>query len=169
MIDLLLIHPNDQKAVYGDTVKYTACEPPFWMALAAQYCRERDLDVSVLDAEAENLSFEETAARVEQLSPHLVGIFVTGTNLSASTQKMHGADVTCHEIKEKVGKDLPVFLWGLHPSALPKRTLQDGDADYVVKGENFDTMINLAKYHKGIAAFHPEKLGGVLLQAGWRN
>lgn len=32
--DIVMIRPNDQKAVYGDTYKYIACEPPYWMALA---------------------------------------------------------------------------------------------------------------------------------------
>ncbi len=161
MIDLLLIHPNDQKAVYGDTLKYVACEPPYWMALAAEYCRDRGMNVKLIDAEAENMSFEEVAALTGQLSPYLVGIFVTGTNLSASTQKMQGADVTCQTIKEKCSSDVPVFLWGLHPSALPERTLQEDTADYIIKGENFDTIINLVKYHKGEMNLSADEMGGL--------
>lgn len=142
MRNLMLIHPNDQKSVYGDTLSYVACEPPYWLAVVAQYCRDRGIKVSVLDAEAENISFEEVAVRVKGMDPDLVGIFVTGTNLSASTQKMQGADMTCHSIKE-VSKDIPVFYWGLHPSALPERTLLENDADYIVTGEAFDTIVEL--------------------------
>lgn len=159
--DLLLIHPNDQKAVYGDTLQYAACEPPYWCAVAAQYCRERGIAVKILDAEAENCSFEEIRERVKEYSPKLVGIFVTGTNLSASTQKMQGADLTCHEIK-KENAGIPVFLWGLHPSALPERTLEENDADYVVTGEGYDTIVNLARLHKGEAvSFDENGLGGL--------
>ena len=49
--DLLLIHPNDQKAVYGDTLKYTACEPPYWCAVAAQYGRERGIAVQISEGD----------------------------------------------------------------------------------------------------------------------
>lgn len=97
--DIVMIRPNDQKAVYGDTYKYIACEPPYWMALAGEYVRDSGAKVVLIDAEAENLSFEEVAGRVEELHPNIVGIFVTGTNLSASTQKMQGARLTCDAIK----------------------------------------------------------------------
>ena len=158
---LILIHPNDQKAVYGDTLEYAACEPPYWCAAAAQYCREHGMEVSILDAEAENLSAEETGERVRAYGPDLAGIFVTGTNLSASTQKMQGAGLACREIK-KEDAQIPVFYWGLHPSALPERTLRENEADYVVTGEGFDTILNLAHYHSGQdTAFCEENLKGL--------
>lgn len=161
MMDLLLIHPNDQKAVYGDTLKYTACEPPYWCAVAAQYCLNRGIDVKILDAEAENCSFEEIGERVRAEKPKLVGIFVTGTNLSASTQKMQGVNCSCHEIKQ-VDAEIPVFLWGLHPSALPERTLMENEADYVVTGEGYDTIVNLVRFYQGEPiTFDETMLGGL--------
>lgn len=164
-MDLLLIHPNDQKAVYGDTLKYVACEPPYWCAVAAQYCIDRGIDVKILDAEAEDISADDVIDRVMSINPKLVGVFVTGTNLSASTQKMQGADLVCHAIKE-VNSDIPVFLWGLHPSALPERTLQEDDADYIVTGEGLDTIVNLVRYHKGMIAFSEENLSGLCFRGG---
>ncbi len=166
MIDLLLIHPNDQKAVYGDTLKYTACEPPYWCAMAAQFCMDKGMQVKILDAEAENCSMEDVAEQVRVLEPVVVGIFVTGTNLSASTQKMQGADLTCHEIK-KTCRSIPVFLWGLHPSALPERTLRENEADYIVTGEGFRTVVNLVRRHKGEAlGFSRENFSGLCYRKG---
>ncbi len=158
--DLLLIHPNDQKAVYGDTIKYTACEPPYWCAVAAQYCLDKGLLVRIVDAEAEDLSARQVADKVKEYAPALTGIFVTGTNLSASTQKMPGADATCKAIKEM--GNYPIFLWGLHPSALPERTLMENDADYVVTGEGFETIVNLTRFQRGEdVSFTAESLGGL--------
>lgn len=142
-MSIVLIRPNDQKEVYGDTLKYVACEPPYWMAVTAKYCSERGIEVQLIDAEAENLSFENVASRVKKMEPTCVGIFVTGTNLSASTQKMQGAQFTCAAIK-KVCPNVKIFLWGLHPSALPERSLQECEADYVVKGEGFESIYYLA-------------------------
>lgn len=164
-MDLLLIHPNDQKAVYGDTLRYVACEPPYWCAVAAQYCRDRGVDVKILDAEAENISVDDVIVKVRSMSPEIVGIFVTGTNLSASTQKMEGADSICHAIK-RINSDVPVFLWGLHPSALPERTLLENDADYIVTGEGLDTIANLVRYHKGDIFFSEENLPGLCFREG---
>ncbi len=157
---ILLIHPNDQKAVYGDTLKFAACEPPYWCAVAAQFCIDNNIETKIFDAEAENTSFDDVAAYAENYDPDLIGIFVTGTNLSASTQKMQGADLTVKAIKKR--KNFPVFMWGLHPSALPQRTLEESSADYVVAGEGYDTIVNLTKYHAGILSdFLEEYLGGL--------
>lgn len=143
-MSLVLIHPNDMKAIYGDTISFAACEPPYWMALAAQYCIDRSIDVELIDAEAENLSFEQVATRVASLQPDLVGIFVTGTNLSASTQKMHGTDLTVKTLKQS-GLDSKIFLWGLHPSALPQRSLKESNADFIIKGESLQAIVYLTK------------------------
>lgn len=163
---LVLIHPNDMQAVYGDTLKYTACEPPFWCAVIAQFCLNHGVDVRVIDAEAENLSSQRVAERTVNLTPALVGIIVTGTNLSASTQKMQGADLACCVIKEQ-DPSIPVFLWGLHPSALPERTLLENDADYVVAGEGLETIVNLVRYHEHkVAGFSPEAFPGLYFRDG---
>jgi radical SAM superfamily enzyme YgiQ (UPF0313 family) len=141
---IFLVKPNDQKSVYGDTLKYTACEPPFWLGVAGAYCKNGGADTYLLDAEAENLSFVDVAEKVSDYKVDVVGIFVIGTNLSASTQKMQGAMLTCDEIKKRC-PDVKIFLWGLHPSALPDRTLDECNADYVVKGEGLPTILALAK------------------------
>lgn len=153
-MSILLIKPNDQKAVYGDTLKYTACEPPYWMALTVSYLRNvgRYHDISVIDAEAENLSFEDVAKRVCDINPDIVGVFVVGTNLSASTQKMQGAEKTCQEIK-RINKNKRIFLWGLHPSALPEKSLIDSGADYIIKGEGFGTILRLAGTSDNVSSF----------------
>lgn len=145
-VNIVMIKPNDQKAVYGDTYKYVACEPPYWMAVAGAYVKMGGATVACIDAEAENLSFEEVAKRVTDLNPEVVGIFVIGTNLSASTQKMQGAQLTCDAIKNCM-PNVKIFLWGLHPSALPKETLGECNCDLIIKGEGFRTMLGLAKKH----------------------
>lgn len=142
-MDLLLIRPNDQKNVYGDVSKYTACEPPFWAAQIAAYVREQGISVRILDAEALNLS--PTAVYKEIGEASIVGILVTGTNLSASTWKMHGAKILVNEIKY-TNPTIPIFLWGLHPSALPEQTMQEMPVDFVIRGENFASVETLTKY-----------------------
>lgn len=148
-MSIVLIKPNDQKKVYGDTLKYTACEPPYWIALTVSYLRNMGgyCDIDVIDAEVEDLSFNDVADRVKKILPSIVGIYVIGTNLSASTQKMQGAENICKAIK-RINNDIKIFLWGLHPSALPKRSLIESGADYVVKGEGFKTILALAKQEK---------------------
>ena len=143
-IDLLFIKPGDQKKLYGSlSAGLSAIEPPLWAALLAAYAREHGLSVSVLDAEAENLAPAEVNERVKTLAPGLVVFTVTGTNLSASTWNMCGAGAYHEELKRAIPQ-IKTLFWGLHPSALPERTLTEERADFVCVGEGFEAIVGLA-------------------------
>lgn len=143
--DVVLIRPNDKKAVYnGITPGVTASDPPYWLALMGGWLRDQNVRVVLLDAEADNVSPEESARQIADFSPALVGILTLGSNLTASTWKMHGASVLAGAIKDR-SPDLPVFMWGYHVSALPERTLSEERCDFVVAGEGFQTVLELIK------------------------
>ena len=138
-MDLLLIRPNDQKNIYGETSQFRACEPPFWAMMIGSYIREKGFSVDIIDAEVEDLSPDKLSLVVKEKNPLLVGIIVTGTNLSASTWKMEGAQHAVKTMREKDYKG-SIFFWGLHPSALPEATLREAPIDFVVKGEGFQSI-----------------------------
>ncbi|MBF0522069.1 MAG: cobalamin-dependent protein [Candidatus Omnitrophica bacterium] len=142
-MDIVLIKPNNQKKVFQALSEdFSGIEPPLWLILMAAYLRESGATVSVIDAEAENLSVEETIERAVTLKPVLVSVVVSGTNPSASTINMPGAGLFLQEIK-KVAQDIPTVLCGLHPSALPEQTMKEEAADFVVEGEGFTTHLEL--------------------------
>lgn len=143
--DVLLIRPNDKKAVYsGITPGITASDPPYWLALLGGWLRDRGARVVLLDAEADNIAPEDTAARVAAFSPNLVGILTLGSNLTASTWKMHGASVLAGAIKD-AAPGQKIFMWGYHVSAVPERTLNEERCDFVVAGEGFQTVLELIR------------------------
>lgn len=148
MLDLILVRSNDMKSVYGDTHKYVACEPPYWAGVAANYAKNNGLSVEILDAEAFNYSPEDVAKIINEKNPLLVGMMVTGSNLSASTQKMQGAGLICSAIK-RINNSQKIFMWGLHPSALPERTMREEAIDYIIKGEGLQSIVELVRYLKG--------------------
>lgn len=164
MIDLLLIRPNDMKAVYGQVTSYTACEPPYWLAVIASYIRNAGFSVEVLDAEAENLSPEMTAEIICKKRPGLVGLIVTGSHLSASTQKMQGAGMVAKTLKNKC--EIDIFMWGLHPSALPERTVKEESIDYVIKGENLPQIKQLLEAVLANDKTHLLSIQGLYLHDG---
>jgi radical SAM superfamily enzyme YgiQ (UPF0313 family) len=147
MTDIVLIRSNDQKNVYGETSSLAACEPPYWIGVISAFLRNKGFTVEVIDAEAYNYSPEEVSTNVREKSPRLIGIIVTGTNLSASTQKMQGAQILSKELKSAV--NIPTFMWGLHPSALPVQTLKESPIEFVIKGENFNSISRLLEEIKG--------------------
>jgi len=134
MIDILFINPGDRKAVFQDLGKdLTAIEPPFQIASYAAYLRNDGFNVAILDANAQNISPEETALQVKKLNPLLVAVIVYGNQPSASTQNMTISGKIVTAIKQET--KIKVVMGGLHPSALPQRTLEEENADFIIEGE----------------------------------
>lgn len=146
-MDLLIVNPGaTQKRVYQDLSKeITAIEPPFWAALTAGFIRKHGYFVNILDANALNLGIEETAKRIFQLNPCLINIIVYGQQPAASTQLMDSVTLLCKAIKEK-DCNQKIILTGLHPSALPIKTMLETKCDYVGIGEGFYTLLDLLSY-----------------------
>jgi len=155
-VDILLVKPFSQKQLYGklSTSRLTAVEPPLWAALLAAYLRDRGYSTAVLDAEVEELSHEDTARRAGEINPGLVALVVSGTNPSASTMNMTGARELLKRLKEQAPESKRLIL-GLHPSALPERSLLEEDLDFVCQGEGFYTLPELLDALKAGASAYP--------------
>ncbi len=143
-LDLLLVNPGARAQVYGKLgTTLSGIEPPLWCALLAAYVRERGYAVRILDAEAENLSPGDTAARIAEVAPILTGVIVLGSNPSAaSTPKMTATGELLREIRRQA-PGLKTVIGGLHPSALPERTLKEERVDFLAQGEGFETVRQL--------------------------
>lgn len=140
--DIVLINPGDRKQVFQDlAMEVAAIEPPFWIVVIAAYLRDKGFKVAIIDANAENIPPEETAARTDALKPLLSTVIVYGSQPSASTQNMPSAGRICTEIT-KLGNS-KVAIGGLHPSALPEQTLKEEDVDFVIDGEAIITLERL--------------------------
>ncbi len=141
--DLLLVRPGDRRTIYGDlSFDLAAVEPPLWAALLAAYIREAGFTVKILDLEVENISKTAAVRRMAEMNPALVGVVITGSNLSASTWKMTAAGELSRRLKA-IAPHMPQLFWGLHPSALPEQTLQEEACDFVCRGEGFTTLTQL--------------------------
>ena len=143
-LDLLLINPGAREQVYGNLgVSLSGIEPPLWCGLIAGFIREKGYSVKIIDAEAENFSPPQTAHEIAELDPLLAVIIVLGSNPSASsTPKMTAAGETLKNLK-KIAPHIKTLIGGLHPSALPERTLMDEEVDFVCQGEGFYTILEL--------------------------
>lgn len=140
--DIVLINPGDRKQVYRDLGEdYAAVEPPFWIVVIAAYLRNKKYRVAIIDANAENITPNETAQKIKELNPRLSAVIVYGSQPSASTQNMTIAGRICKALKENTsGK---VAIGGLHPSALPRQTMEEERVDFVIEGEGQDTLTSL--------------------------
>lgn len=145
-IDVLLINPNNKKQVYGNlNADFSAIEPPLWTALLAAFVRERGLSVTIIDAVAENLDPEETIRKAINIDPLVVGIGVLGSNPSAASTPNMPAVSKLLTLLRDMGPRIKSVLYGIHPSALPERTLNEEPLDFICRGEVFYTMVKLVE------------------------
>ena len=142
-VDVVLVNPGGRSAIYQSLAStLAAVEPPVWAGLMASVVRRRGYTVALIDVDAEDLSPEETAQRIEDLAPILTAIVVYGHQPSASTQTMPGASAVCTAIKQRTPQQR-VLLVGGHVAALPERSLREEVADFVCGGEGPVTLLEL--------------------------
>src|SRR5438270_10745090 len=142
-LDLVLINPGSRTQVYQSLgTKLAAIENPVWAGLMASFCRRRGISVEIIDAEADELVPDEVAERVQELNPVLAVVVVYGHQPSASTQIMTASGQVCTAIR-RLAETQKILLVGGHVAALPQRTLQEEDADFVAAGEGLHTMVEL--------------------------
>lgn len=144
-IDLLLVNAPGKLRVYQDlTNDLVAYEPPIWAGLLANFGRKHGLSVDILDAEALNLSYEETVKQIAERKPTLAVFVVYGQQPSASTQCMPAAGDVCRMLKEGYPEIKTLFM-GTHSSALPERTLLEEATDFVCQGEGPMTVLGVVQ------------------------
>ena len=164
--DILLINPGGSKArIYQDLSKeFSAADTPFWAILTAGYLRKEGFRVAVLDANAENIDFDETVRRIEALAPKYIAIICYSQQANVSTPIMVGVGELCRKIKDKI-PEKNLILTGWHPSALPERTLREEACDLVVQGEGFYTLRDLlsGKKYRDVCGLCFEENGEIIL------
>lgn len=149
MTDILFIHPGDHKKTYqGLSNEFSAIATPAWTALIANYTREKGHKTAIYDVNAEGWDEKTCEELISKHNPKLVVMMVYGHNPSASTQTMPAAGRIAKDIK-KYNRDIPVAMGGIHPSALPERTLKEESIDFVIQGEGPYTIEGLLNYIKG--------------------
>ena len=142
-LDLVLVNPADRGKIYQSLgTNLSAIEPPVWAGLMATFVRNQGISVQIIDACADELTAEETAALIVELNPVLTAVVVYGQQPSASTQVMSAASAVCTVVKQH-SSDLKIMLVGGHVAALPERTLREEDADFVAAGEGLYTLLEL--------------------------
>lgn len=148
-IDLLIVKPGDPKKIYGDlSSSFAAIEPPVWGGMVASFIREKGFSVKMLDIEIEDLTIEQMADEIVKINPLLVDIVVMGPNPSASSTPLMAVTRELVNSLKKKNSQIKIILTGIHPSALPEKTLKEEKVDFVARGENFYTILYLLEILK---------------------
>ena len=134
-IDAVFINPSIGNNYQSLKSKYTAIEPPTWSLLLAQSMRSFGFKVSIIDANAENITEEQIYDRLQNLNPRLVVFVVYGQNVNAGTTNMEGALILSKYFKSRNSK-LNISYIGSYVQALPVQALKDENSiDFVFTNE----------------------------------
>ena len=146
-VDVIFVTPRSRIEIYQElSNEYAAIEPPVWSSLIAQYLINKNFNVRILDAEAENLTHEETAKKIIDAGPKLAVFMIYGQQPSASTQCMPGGRKTCIKLNDLSKNSIKSIIVGTHASALPEKTLLEEPYTYVCKGEGPLTIEHLINF-----------------------
>ena len=143
MLDVLLINPNYKEKLWKNTL---SLYPPLGLSYLAAYLRTKLIKVAILEANAFELSEEETVKKTVESGAKIIGI-------GASTATTEIVFNLCKKIKEKDPSKIVVF-GGVHATCLPKDSLENCPSiDYIVIGEGekiFYNLVNALKNKKSV-------------------
>ena len=160
-----LVASSSKKSYQKLSQTYSAIEPPTWALLLAQSCRSVDFKVSIIDANAENLTNDEILNRLAKINPRIVCLVVYGQNVNAGTANMRGAvDITNFLKEQKILS--PIVFIGSHVQALPLDTLRnEKNIDIVFTNEGVYALRNLLKLDN-FSAKELSKIKGIAYREG---
>lgn len=139
-VDLVMVNPGNRVEQFAKLNELATIGPPLGIGMVAAYVRKHGFSVAIIDAEAEFWRPEESMAAIEEYDPMVVG-------LTAFTTKMTAAGRTMELIKERM-PHVKTLLGGHHASAIPGKTLKEEAVDFVLKGEGFDSIVELLQHLK---------------------
>lgn len=134
--------PNSYELVGNDPViikEQQGIYPPLGLLYMAAHLKSMNLyDITVIDAQAEDLTHAQVADRVAELKPDIVGI-------TAMTFTLVDCKLVIQEIRKRV--TTKIVIGGPHTAIYPNECFAKNglDADYVVVGEGEVTMHELAQ------------------------
>lgn len=124
-LDVLFINPGNHSAIYQVLAnEYSAIEPPTWALLLAESVRSVGFEPGIVDVNAERLTTNDAALKVQSIAPRLICFVVYGQNPNSGTVNMVGAIELANEIKA-IGVQIPICFVGSHVSALPLKVLEE--------------------------------------------
>ena len=143
-----LVTGNSKKTYQSLSKTYSAIEPPTWALLLAQSTRASGFKVTIIDANAENLSENDIYKRILDQSPKLICFVAYGQNVNAGTTNMTGVvDVASYLNIKKI--NIPMSIIGSHVQALPVETLKkEKMIDFIFTNEAVYSLKNVLKLTK---------------------
>lgn len=114
--------------------------PPTGLLILAAYIEERipELEIEILDCQAERKDFKDVEKHIESHSPSIIATCGFTCNVYVCAKVA--------EIAKKVSTDIVTIVGGQHFSSTPEESLRDyPEIDYIIRGEGEETLFELIK------------------------
>ncbi len=139
MYDLILISPINTQL--GRFKKFVPRSVPIGVGIIAGFLRKQGLSVKIVDQELVDINADTIKDILEQCEkPRIVGVSAMTANVASGYR--------IASIIKSVDKEATVVFGGIHATVMPDEILQNGNVDFVVKGEAEYTFLELIKQIK---------------------
>lgn len=158
---ILLIYPPAKNLINIDIPivvdKESGSSPPLGLMFVASFVEKNtEYKIEILDAQVEEMEYEDMEKEIEKRRPDVVGI-------QAMTFTMRDVILTAKVVK-KVSQDIKVCLGGPHVNIYPTETINIPEIDFLVLGEGEITFTELVR---GIAdGSDLSKIKGIVFKKG---
>jgi anaerobic magnesium-protoporphyrin IX monomethyl ester cyclase len=141
---VLLIYPpiSIQERYSSDIGHAGGKQMPLGIYYLAACLREGKHDVRVIDAEANNMSYEQIISIAQSFLPQVIGI-------SSTTVAFHRALSVAGFLKEKLSNVITV-IGGPHPTAVVEEVMKNKEFDFAILGEGevaFQNLLDALQYN----------------------
>jgi anaerobic magnesium-protoporphyrin IX monomethyl ester cyclase len=155
-VDIILVNPSISTTErYGKMAKLGSVTPPLGICYIASVLERNGYTVKIIDAEVQQLSPEETIAKIFEVTPKIVGITSTITSFHKSIN-------LGREIRKKTS-DLPLIIGGPYISAMKIQGM-DVSFNYGVYGEGEFTVLELLDHLTNKRATSVTDIKGLIYQ-----
>jgi len=120
---------------YASGINEATIYPPLGLAYIAAFVRQYGFECKILDANVLRLTNDKVIKQLKEFDPDLVGV---STNIVTARAGI--------ELLRQIKKEMPekiTVVGGPFASALPEKVLLTSNADFVVRGEGEETMLEL--------------------------
>jgi radical SAM superfamily enzyme YgiQ (UPF0313 family) len=128
---LLTLPPSDALTV----------TPPIGIGYIAAVLRQYNYDVSILDPQVESLNLSQFFKKIKEINPDVLGVSILTSTYTQSK------NVT--QFLKTHHPNIKVIVGGPHSTALPKATLEETKADFLISGEGEYAFLNVIYYLEG--------------------
>jgi len=147
---ILLINPPSiekiEEEVPGIVNEERGYNPPLGLLyIASMLLKYTDAKVKVIDAQVEEMNFNQIRQQIQAIKPDIIGMTVMTFTLLDVLEVI--------KVAREVNSSIKIILGGPHPHIYPNETLNLTKADYLIIGEGEKPIVNLVKNIN-----HPEKL-----------